>query len=143
MAVCLAGTVIIEFFNYHTFKFVFDFKNFENVRYTGFVKKVIDIFNRTPFLALCIAGIAPIPFYPFRFLVALANYPLMKYLLTIFLSRIPRFLFLAWLGHTIRMPDYFLLLFFTSLVMISALPLAKTIYDRRKKLKLAVSKMPI
>jgi len=66
-------------------------------------------------MALLVAGFTPVPFYPFRFLVVLAHYPLPKYILAVFLSRTPRYFLLALLGYKLKIPDYLLLVLFVIL----------------------------
>jgi len=131
--VALSGTLLTEAINYSTFKFIVDLKSFDKVKFSGFIRKMIEIFNKAPFLALWVAGFTPIPFYPFRFLVVLAHYPLHRYLLALFLSRAPRFFLLALLGHAFKIPDYWLVIFFGVLIMISAVPVAKRLIFKNKR----------
>lgn len=120
--VALFGTLATEFINYHVFSFFKETKSLQNVQGTGFVKKLIALFNKAPFLALWIAGFTPIPFYPFRFLVVLAEYPLKKYLLSIALSRAPRFFLIALFGQKVPLPDYVLILLFLVLILSAYFP---------------------
>ena len=130
--VSICGTLLTEYINYVTFKSVIDIRKFDKIQYTGFVKKIIEIFNTAPFLALWIAGFTPIPFYPFRFLVVLANYPVSKYLLAVFLSRTPRLFLLALLGHATQIPDYLLALFLALLIIIAIAPIIKRVILKKK-----------
>jgi membrane protein YqaA with SNARE-associated domain len=115
--VALVGTLVTEFINYHVFSFFKETKPLQNAQKTGLVKKLIALFNRAPFSALWIAGFTPIPFYPFRFLVVLAGYPVGKYLLSIALSRAPRFFLFALFGRLVPLPDYALALLFLALIL--------------------------
>ncbi len=133
--VSLSSTLLTEVVNYSTFKFVVDLKSFERIRYSGFVKKLIEGFNRAPFLALWVAGFTPIPFYPFRFLVVLANYPIYKYILAVFLSRAPRFYLLALFGHAFKIPDYLLVVLFVSLILVSLAPIFKRLLFKKKEIE--------
>jgi ribonucleoside-triphosphate reductase len=72
-----------------------------------------------PFLALWIAGFTPVPFYPFRFLVVLARYPLWKYALAVATSRAPRFYLLALAGKLMKIPGYALILFGAAMVLMA------------------------
>ena len=121
--VALLGTLATEFINYHVFSFFKDTKPLRNVQNTGLVKKLVRLFNKAPFAALWIAGFTPIPFYPFRFLVVLADYPLIKYLLSIALSRTPRFYLFALFGRIVPLPDYALALLFLALILSAYFPL--------------------
>ena len=113
----IVGTIMTEAINYSVFKYITDTNLFQKIRHKKAVNKIIDLFQRSPFLAVWIAGLTPIPFYPFRFLVVLARYPVFKYLLAVFLSRTPRFCLLAYLGHTIKFPDYLLIILFVILIL--------------------------
>jgi uncharacterized membrane protein YdjX (TVP38/TMEM64 family) len=127
--VAVASTLLTEALNYSTFKYVADLKSFAKVQTNRWVVKLIDLFNRAPFAALWVAGFTPIPFYPFRFMVVMARYPLWKYLLATFLSRTPRFFILAYVGHSIRLSDTLLVVLFAAMLAVIYLPLLR----RRKK----------
>lgn len=131
-----SSTLMTEALNYSVFKYVTDLKFFKNIRQKKTVSKIVDLFNKAPFLALWIAALTPIPFYPFRFLVVLAQYPLGKYIFALTLSRIPRFFILALIGHAIQIPDYLLAVLFIVLIASMNLPLLrKYIQHRQKKRK--------
>jgi membrane protein YqaA with SNARE-associated domain len=117
--VSVAGTLLAEALNYSVFGYVVDTRTFRRIRYRGFVERIVALFRRAPFAALCVAGFTPIPFYPFRLLVVLARYPIVKYLLALLLSRTPRFYILAYLGSAIGIPDYLLLALFAVLVLVA------------------------
>lgn len=130
------GILLTEIVNYSTFKFVIDLKSFEKIRYSRFVEKLIKIFNKAPFIALWIAAFTPIPFYPFRFLVVMAGYPVYKYILALFLSRTPRLYLFAMLGRAFKIPDYLLGLLFIVLILIAAIPFIKRLLFKNKKLNI-------
>ncbi len=113
----IIGTVMTEAINYSVFNYITDTNLFQKIRHKKAVNKIIELFQKFPFLAVWIAGLTPIPFYPFRFLVVLARYPVFKYLLAVFLSRTPRFYILAYLGHAIKFPDYLLVILFVLLIL--------------------------
>ncbi len=131
--VAIPGTVLAEMINYSAFKYVGDLKSFSKVRHTKWVSKTIELFNKAPFAALLVAGLTPMPFYPFRFLVVLARYPLPKYVLAIFLSRTPRFYLLALFGHTFKIPDYLFPVIFIALAIPLTYPLAKSLLKKQGK----------
>ncbi len=130
--VSIAGILLTEILNYSACKFVVDLKKFNKIGQSGFINKIVDIYNKAPFLALLVAGFTPVPFYPFRFLVVLAHYPLVKYILAVFLSRTPRFYILAVLGHAIKIPDYLLLILFILFAVIANVPIVKEIIQKRR-----------
>ncbi|HEA64813.1 MAG TPA: DedA family protein [Candidatus Aminicenantes bacterium] len=113
----IAGTLLIEALNYSVFKYIIDTSFFQKMRQTKSAAKVVELFNRAPFVALLVAGLTPVPFYPFRFLVVMAHYPIWKYLLAIFLSRTPRFYVLALIGRAINIPDYLIIVIFIILIV--------------------------
>lgn len=131
--VAIAGTVLAEMINYSVFKYVGDLKPFNRVRHTKWVSRTIELFNKAPFVALLVAGFTPVPFYPFRFLVVLARYPLQKYLLAIFFSRTPRFYLLALLGHIFKIPDYLFPVIFIALAIPLAYPLLRSLLKKQGK----------
>lgn len=131
--VAIAGTMLAEVLNYSVFKYVGDLKPLQSVHYSTWVKKLIKLFNTAPFSALLVAGFTPVPFYPFRFLVVLARYPLLKYILAVFLSRTPRFYLLALFGHAIKIPDYILPVIFIILTIPFSYPMIKAFFQNRRK----------
>ena len=95
LLVGVASILFVEGINYSVLKTMINTRFLLKVHHHQLIKKVIRLFDRRPFLALSIAGFFPFPFYPFRMLVILSGYPLIKYLLSILLSRIPRLFFLV------------------------------------------------
>jgi uncharacterized membrane protein YdjX (TVP38/TMEM64 family) len=128
-----SSTLMTEALNYSVFKYITDLKIFKNFQRKKSVSKIVDLFNRAPFLALWIAAFTPIPFYPFRFLVVLARYPLAKYILALSLSRIPRFFILALVGRAIQIPDFLLIALFVVLIASMNLPLLRKYIQNRRQ----------
>jgi membrane protein YqaA with SNARE-associated domain len=120
--VAVSSTVLVELLNYGAFAYMAD-RNFMK-RFTSMksVTRLVRLFNKSPFIALWIAGFAPVPFYPFRFLVVLAEYPWWKYALAVLASRAPRFYLLALAGDKIRIPSVVLISLFVVLVVAPYLP---------------------
>ena len=131
--VAIPSTLLTEMLNYSTFKYVSDLKIFTKLRDKKAVQKMIQFFNKAPFLTLWVAGITPIPFYPLRFLVVLAKYPLPRYILAIFLSRFPRFIILAYVGYKIQIPDSILIALFVILIVIANISILQSLHTRKKK----------
>jgi membrane protein YqaA with SNARE-associated domain len=120
--VSIAGTLIMEAANYHSFHLVAKSLSL-HARIEGrMANRVITLFSRAPFLALLVAGLSPIPFYPFRTLVVLTRYPLARYLLAIATSRTPRFFLLAVLGQALAPPNWMLVSLFVCLMVVSVVP---------------------
>jgi membrane protein YqaA with SNARE-associated domain len=131
----IAGTLLTEALNYSVFKYIIDTSFFQKMRHGKTVTKVVELFNRAPFLALLVAGFTPLPFYPFRFLVVMAHYPIWKYLLAIFLSRTPRFYVLALIGYAIKIPDYLIIVIFIILIASANIPLWRKFFKKRQRNK--------
>lgn len=134
-AVAVVSTLLTEALNYTAFQYVTDTIAFKKFHHKKAVNKIIELFRKSPFLALWIAGITPILFYPFRFLVVLARYPLIRYLTALFLSRTPRFYLLAYFGHAIDIPDYLLVLLFVILIVSMNLNFLRGIFKRKRNTK--------
>ena len=128
-----AGTLLAEAFNYSIFHYISLLSRFQKMRHTKFVQKIVDLFNRAPFPALLVAGFTPVPFYPFRFLVVLAHYPLVKYLFAILLARTPRFFLIALIGYAFKIPDYLLLALFVGLILAALVPYATNLLKKKRK----------
>jgi membrane protein YqaA with SNARE-associated domain len=123
--VATAGTVIAEYFNYSIFGYFAEFRPVQRAKQWGVVQKILRIFGKAPFAAIWIAGLSPIPFYPFRFMVVLSEYPLRKYLLAVFLSRMPRFFLLALVGGAVKLPNTAVIMFFVAMMIIIYVPVLK------------------
>lgn len=130
-----AGTLLAEALNYSIFHYISFTTRIQKVRHTKFVIKIVDLFNRAPFPALLVAAFTPVPFYPFRFLVVLAHYPLPKYLLAIVLSRTPRFFLIALIGYAFKIPDYLLLALFVGLILAALVPYAINFLKKKRREK--------
>jgi membrane protein YqaA with SNARE-associated domain len=131
--VAIPSTLLTEMLNYSTFKYITDLRIFIKLREKKAVQKTVQFFNKAPFLTLWVAGITPIPFYPLRFLVVLAKYPLLKYISAVFLSRFPRFVILAYLGYKIQLPDYMLVALFVILIAIANITILRSLRTRKRK----------
>ncbi len=131
----VAGTLLAETLNYTAFNYVTDLRVFKKIKEGKTIQKTVALFHRAPFLALWVAGFTPIPFYPFRFLVVFAHYPLWKYLLAVFLSRGPRFFILAEVGRLVKFPDYFLITLFIILIAVANIPLLRRFYKSQQAKK--------
>ncbi len=134
--VSATGTLLAEALNYTAFNYVTDLRGFKKIREGRAVQKTVNLFHRAPFAALWVAGLTPIPFYPFRFLVVLARYPLWKYLLAVLVSRTPRFYLIAFFGRLLKIPDYLLAGLFIILILAANIPLLGRLL-RKKQVNVA------
>lgn len=131
--VATAGTVLVETINYSVFKYVADFKAMAKVVRSRLVVKFVNLFKKAPFLSLWIAGLTPVPFYPFRFMVVVARYPLPLYVLAVLVSRLPRFFILAFLGNRFEIPNGIIIGLFGLLVAVAVVPLLREFLRKDKK----------
>ncbi len=129
--ISVAGTLLAEALNYSVFKYLTDTTLYKKLSRKKMVSKLIDLFNRMPFIALLVAGFTPIPFYPFRFLVVMAHYPIWKYLLAVFLSRTPRFFLLSLAGQVIKIPNSMLVVIFVILIAAANIPLLRSLIKKK------------
>lgn len=111
------GTTLAEGLNYSFLSFFQDMGIFERARRKAPVARIIGLFERSPFLAIVVAGFTPVPFFPIRFLVVMARYPVARYLLGVFVSRTPRFVVLAAIGYHFRLPGWVLVALFVAMVV--------------------------
>jgi membrane protein YqaA with SNARE-associated domain len=130
--ISVTGTVITEVLNYTVFKYVADLKVFRKMLESRAVQKTVNLFKKAPFAALWVAGFTPIPFYPFRFLVVLARYPIVMYILAVITSRGPRMYLLALAARAIRFPDYTLVILMAVLIVAANLPILRKVLKREK-----------
>ncbi|UCE39737.1 MAG: VTT domain-containing protein [Candidatus Aminicenantes bacterium] len=131
--VAIPSTLLTEILNYSTFKFITDLRIFTKLKEKKAIHKTVQFFNKAPFGTLWVAGITPIPFYPLRFLVVLARYPIHKYILAVFLSRFPRFIILAYVGYKIQIPDYLLIALFVALIAIANISILRSLRTQKRK----------
>jgi len=129
--IAASSTLLTESLNYSVFSYVSDWNILKKIQQKKAVNKIINLFNRAPFLAIWIAGLTPIPFYPFRFLVVMASYPRWKYLLAVALSRTPRFFLLAWFGHEVHLSDEILIILFIVLIAAMNLPFLRQLIRKK------------
>ena len=126
-----AGTLVTEVINYTIFESLADLETFQRIRRGRLVSRLVDLFRKAPFPTLWIAGLTPVPFYPFRFLVAMARYPLPLYALAVVLSRFPRFFLLAFIGRALAIPNGVIIGLFVALLIPALVPFARGRFGRR------------
>ncbi len=129
--VAISGVLLTEALNYTVFKFFADLKLSKKLLKSKIVTRLVDLFKKYPFIVLWVAGFTPVPFYPFRFLVILARYPLWKYLLVVFLSRTPRFYILALIGYVLKIPNSLIIIIFIGITILIYLPLIRNALKKK------------
>jgi ribonucleoside-triphosphate reductase len=81
-------------------------------RYEGspLYHRLLAFFRRWPFSTLVLTGLSPIPFSSVKFLSLASDYQQRRYLGALVVGRFPRYLALAYLGYSLRPPDWSLVL---------------------------------
>ena len=108
---CVAGaaTFISSFLDYETVNFIFDRTRAGDARKHRVFQGCVYYFLKAPFVSLVLAAFVPfIAFYPFRILGPTSGYPVRRYMLAVFLGRVPRFYLEALLGHALSWTNTFL-----------------------------------
>ena len=116
------GTVLAEATNYRFFSLFYGTNAVRAAMDQKMVRRTVDLFSRRPFTAILVAGFTPVPFFPIRFLVVMADYPLSRYLLGVFVSRAPRFWILAAMGGLVHIPAGALLILFGVMMAVVNIP---------------------
>jgi ribonucleoside-triphosphate reductase len=93
-------------------------------------QRSVALFRKTPFGALVLVGLTPIPFYPIKFLSFGEKYPLKRYLLALVVGRTPRYWAIAYLGHMLKLPNWSLIVLALALLLVTVV---KGRMDERKK----------
>lgn len=97
-AIGIAGTIYVEFLNYHLYRKILQLDVAEGMREHRTTRKVVELFERMPFFTVWLCSWSILPYWAVRFLSPLAGYPVGKQLLATFLGRFPRLWFFAALG---------------------------------------------
>ncbi|MFC1716165.1 VTT domain-containing protein [Candidatus Poribacteria bacterium] len=107
VALC-AGIAIsmIELANYQILTPILDWKRIGAFKEKPFYRRSERYFSAFPFLSLLFACFTPVPFIPFRILAVTTRYSIKKFVLSVFLGRVPRFYLLALIGGTLNLPNW-------------------------------------
>jgi len=130
--VSTAGLMLIEIINYTAFQYVADLRMFQRTLESRLVQKAVALFNKAPFLTLWLCGLTPLPFFPLRFLVVLARYPLAKYLLAVLTSRFPQIYVVALAGEIFQIPNEWIIALFVLLLASALAPIVWHVLKERR-----------
>ena len=96
------ATFISSFLDYETVNFLFNRTRAGDAREHRVYQGCVHYFLKAPFVSLVIAAFTPfVAFYPFRILGPTSGYPVRRYMLAVFIGRVPRFYLEALLGHAL------------------------------------------
>ena len=100
--VAAIGNVIACFIDYRAINYAFESKRLRKTRESEFYRTAVHYFLKLPFITILVAAFAPfIPFYIFRVLSPTSGYPMVKYMLAVFLGRQPRYYLFAYMGSVL------------------------------------------
>jgi membrane protein YqaA with SNARE-associated domain len=133
--VSTAGLILIETINYTAFRYVADLRKFRRTLDSRIVRKAVALFNKAPFLTLWLCGLTPLPFFPLRFLVVLARYPLGKYVLAVLTSRFLRIYIIALVGVIFKIPNEWIIALFVLFLAVGLAPIVWQVIRKRSRNK--------
>jgi ribonucleoside-triphosphate reductase len=90
----------------------------------GLYRVSVGLFRKSPFWALVIVGLTPLPFYPVKFLSIADGYPMKRYLAALLVGRTPRYYLIAYLGYILKLPNW-------SLIALALVILVITVYKSK------------
>jgi len=94
----IAGTLYVEFLNYHLYRAAVTHPRFDLARRSALVSSTVALFERSPFFCVWLCAWSPLPYWTVRFLAPMTRYPVAPYLVATFLGRMPRLFFFAAIG---------------------------------------------
>ena len=105
VAICAGvGISVIELINYYILGFILDSRKIRGFREKQSYQRAEHYFSKFAFPSLLFACLTPVPFIPFRVLAVTTGYSVKKYVLSVFIGRVPRFYLLAWMGKVLNLP---------------------------------------
>jgi len=93
-----AGTIYVEYLNYHLYKRVLQLDALERMQKSRLVERVLRYFSKAPFFTVWVCSWSPLPYWTVRFISPLAGYEVHRHLFATFCGRFPRLWFFAALG---------------------------------------------
>lgn len=94
----VAGTIYVEYLNYHLYRRVMQLDALDRLSKGKTVERVLGLFRKAPFFTVWICSWSVLPYWPVRFISPLAGYDVRRHLTATFLGRFPRLWFFAALG---------------------------------------------
>ncbi len=104
--VATIGTLVAAYLDYKFFVPILNLSYSTKYKSRRLYKRAHYWFYKIPFISLIIAGVSPIPFFPFKFMVFSSKYSLWKYLLALAVGRLPRYFLLAFAGFKLQIPTW-------------------------------------
>jgi uncharacterized membrane protein YdjX (TVP38/TMEM64 family) len=98
--------------DYHFFTPLLRMKFSTGYRNTRAYQKAIRWFAISPFWAVVLFALTPLPFYVAKFLVFSSGYSMPRYMAATLVGRLPRFILLALAGYVLKVPAWMMVVFF-------------------------------
>ena len=104
-AVVTLSAVVAEYANYRIFTGILMSKRLARMRDSRVARFTVWLFEKSPFLAVVMGALTPLPFWLVRVSAVLAGYPLPRFLVATAIGRFPRFLAYAALASVLPVTD--------------------------------------
>jgi uncharacterized membrane protein YdjX (TVP38/TMEM64 family) len=115
----IAGTLYIEYLNYHLYRAALFHPKLDRARASGLVRRTVALFEKSPFFAVWLCSWSPLPYWAVRFLAPLSGYPVRPYLVATFLGRLPRLWFFAALGPVVPVGTQWLAMLTATMILVA------------------------
>jgi membrane protein YqaA with SNARE-associated domain len=113
------GNCIAAWIEYYVIFWVFSkIELTQKLQQNPIFQRYTKLFHRATFAWLVFAGFSAIPFEPFRIAAILIRYSIPKYLLSVFIGRMPRYYLVAMIGARYHLPAPLLILITVVLMVI-------------------------
>ncbi len=122
-----AGTIYVEYLNYHLYRRVLQMSMLDKLRESRTIERVVRLFRKAPFFTVWLCSWSLIPYWTVRFISPLAGYDLTRHLTATFLGRFPRLWFFAALGAWWNVSVWVLVA-----ISLASIALALTVYAVRR-----------
>lgn len=126
------GNLVAALLDHSVFVPVLHHRSLQGYREKPLYRRAMALFRRAPMATVALASLAPVPFWPVKFLAFSGGYPLPRYLVGIAIGRLPRYYLLAWLGAAIAIPTWVLVAAIVVVIAIYAANALPRILARRR-----------
>ncbi len=123
----VAGTIYVEYLNYHLYRRVLQLNALGKLRKGKTVERVVRLFEKAPFFTVWLCSWSIIPYWTVRFISPLAGFPVGRHLFATFLGRFPRLWFFAALGAWWSVSTWVLVV-----ISLGSIAIALTVYFVRR-----------
>lgn len=104
------GQVAVEFVNYRLYEAALNSSTLRRLRSGPLARWMVAAFTASPFAAVALTALLPLPFWVVRIAAPLSHYPMRAYLVAMSIGRLPRLWFYAALGAIVPLSGTTILL---------------------------------